>query len=404
MRKGETQVFITLWFLGFLFLMPLSGDGADLTISNVITGNGNMTLNGAMSATSFSGSGSGLTNLDPTKLSSGTANINISGNAATATTANSVAAGGVVTVGLADGAVTAGKLAVDAVTPDKIAFYNKVAIVALTGSNYADPVAAMTNLGSWCGTPSATNPCLMKIMPGVYDVGTNSVEMVPFVDIEGSGVKTTQIVGHGLYVVHGAANAELRSLYVENGGPTSGQGGYAYGIYIDNAFASFISDVWAFSQSSTTTNNYAIYNANNAQPWLFRVYAYAAHASAINRGIHSEGNSNIRMTNVTAQAVGGIYADAIRNENSSVYLQTVVAWANGGILGSYGLSNATVTPEAMTVFNSQLFGGTHAITNGSGVTIYVANTQISGGVDNSGTLKCVGAYDDTFSPLNAACQ
>jgi hypothetical protein len=63
MRKKETRAFITLGFLGLLFLMPLSGDGADLTVSDVITGNGNMTLNGTMSATSFSGSGSGLTNL-----------------------------------------------------------------------------------------------------------------------------------------------------------------------------------------------------------------------------------------------------------------------------------------------------------------------------------------------------
>ena len=85
MRKGETQVLITLGFWGLLFLMPLLGDGADLTVSDVITGNGNMTLNGAMSATSFSGSGSGLTNLDPTKLSSGMAGISITGNAETVT-------------------------------------------------------------------------------------------------------------------------------------------------------------------------------------------------------------------------------------------------------------------------------------------------------------------------------
>ncbi len=85
MRRSQTQVFMALGFLGLLFSMPLSGNGADFTISNVITGSGNMRFNGAISGASFGGSGSGLTNLDPLKFSSGTANINISGTAATVT-------------------------------------------------------------------------------------------------------------------------------------------------------------------------------------------------------------------------------------------------------------------------------------------------------------------------------
>jgi hypothetical protein len=44
-------------------------------------------VNGALSATSLSGNGSGLTLLNPANLSAGTASINITGNASTATTA-----------------------------------------------------------------------------------------------------------------------------------------------------------------------------------------------------------------------------------------------------------------------------------------------------------------------------
>jgi hypothetical protein len=47
-------------------------------------------INGNWTANSFNGSGSGLTSLNPANLSAGTAGINISGNAATATTANSL--------------------------------------------------------------------------------------------------------------------------------------------------------------------------------------------------------------------------------------------------------------------------------------------------------------------------
>jgi hypothetical protein len=48
---------------------------------------GNINSSGNVTATSFSGSGSGLTNLSAANIGSGTANISITGNAATATTA-----------------------------------------------------------------------------------------------------------------------------------------------------------------------------------------------------------------------------------------------------------------------------------------------------------------------------
>ena len=45
------------------------------------------------------------------------------------------------------------------------------------------------------GVPRTATPCLLKIMPGVYDVGTNSITMQPYIDIEGSGENSTVIQG-----------------------------------------------------------------------------------------------------------------------------------------------------------------------------------------------------------------
>lgn len=48
---------------------------------------------------------------------------------------------------------------------------HRIAWVAQDGTgDYADPVAAMNDVTSWCGIPSATNPCLLKIGPGVYEL------------------------------------------------------------------------------------------------------------------------------------------------------------------------------------------------------------------------------------------
>jgi len=48
----------------------------------------------------------------------------------------------------------------------------------------------MTDRASWCGVPSITNPCLMKIMPGIYNLPT-TLPLISYIDIEGSGRNIT---------------------------------------------------------------------------------------------------------------------------------------------------------------------------------------------------------------------
>jgi hypothetical protein len=71
-------------------------------------------------------------------------------------------------------------------------------------------------------SPSATNRWLLKIEPGIYDVGATSLQMRSWVDIEGSGIGMTTIRGGNVTdynaTIHGASNAELRLLTVEASG------------------------------------------------------------------------------------------------------------------------------------------------------------------------------------------
>lgn len=97
--------------------------------------------------------------------------------------------------------------------------YGKVAVVAQTGGDYTGPVAAMSALSAWCGSPSPENPCLLKIMPGIYDLAGASLQMQPYVDLEGSGEKTTTIASSTANgAIRGAANTEVRYLTVQAGG------------------------------------------------------------------------------------------------------------------------------------------------------------------------------------------
>lgn len=93
-----------------------------------------------------------------------------------------------------------------------------------------DPVAsgtALRNALAGISSPSATNRWLLKVEPGTFDVGATSLVMRPYVTIEGSGIDTTTIVGHGdasFYenaTIEGAENTELRLLTVVATGPGS---------------------------------------------------------------------------------------------------------------------------------------------------------------------------------------
>ena len=115
---------------------------------------------------------------------------------------NTNAGSGVKTGQIQNSAVTTSKIADGAITPGKIGFYSNVIIVATSGGDYASPVDAMNSIAD----ASESNPYLVKIMPGVYNIGSNSVQMKPYVDIEGSGENVTKITGNCGDILH--INAE----------------------------------------------------------------------------------------------------------------------------------------------------------------------------------------------------
>jgi uncharacterized repeat protein (TIGR03803 family) len=72
---------------GTVFEFEMDNDSNFAVLNGNNTFNGNQTVNGSVSATKFAGNGSGLTSINPANISPGTANISITGNAATATSA-----------------------------------------------------------------------------------------------------------------------------------------------------------------------------------------------------------------------------------------------------------------------------------------------------------------------------
>ncbi len=102
------------------------------------------------------------------------------------------------------------------------ASYIRTIIVPATGNSTADGTVLLSVLDKLLPPPSSSNRWLIKLEPGIYDVGTQPVIMQEYVDIEGSGIESTTIQGTvappptsligGL--VEGADNTEIRWLTI----------------------------------------------------------------------------------------------------------------------------------------------------------------------------------------------
>jgi hypothetical protein len=201
---------------------------------------------------------------------------------------------------------------------------------------------------------SDLNRFLLKIEPGIYDLGALPLQMKPFVDIEGSGEMATRITGIGGIdevegsTLHGADNAELRSLTVEN----TGGAGLAFAIAVHNNAA------------------------------------------------------ELRMNHVTAVAVGNGANDAygLFNSASSPVLIEASAAASGGATNVGVVNSAAGGSFTVTIDRSKVTGATNTILSESEFTTLIGVSQLSGGpVSGTGTKKCANAYDEDYTVLSSTC-
>lgn len=231
-----------------------------------------------------------------------------------------------------------------------------VIVVARSGGDFTNPLEALNAISD----ASADNPYLVKIMPGIYDLGLATLVMKEYVDIEGSGETTTRLRGSGgsAGVVAGASRAELRNLTVEAGGVD----GEVVGIF-----------------------------NGNASPRLSHL-AVEVHGEKSSFGIYNM-MAAPRLSDVIVSVTGSDTTFGIFNLHSSPEIRNATVTAGNGI---YTASSGTVLLEGSAITGSIL-----TIYNDSGTTTRIANTRLAGGrIANNGLLSCAGVYDDTFLPVS----
>ena len=206
--------------------------------------------------------------------------------------------------------------------------YGKVAFVAKIGGDYNNLLTAMNNISEWCGTPSADNPCLLKIMPGVYDNGSNTLNMQSYVDIEGSGENVTLIQAHPTIttatiryptVIQGTDNAELRYITIKNNDISEKD---RVGLYISDSSPSIYKvsihasiGIYIFGKSSPKIDSIDILTLNinndssslsNYNRGIFLHYLDDTNINIQNVSINTEYSSNGVFVGIDCQSADGI--------------------------------------------------------------------------------------------------
>lgn len=259
---------------------------------------------------------------------------------------------------------------------------------------------------------SADKPYLLKIEPGIYDLGFGTLQLKPYVDVEGSGQGVTLLRGErqtddvtGL--VNATSNAELRQLSIE---VTSGSGTFAVGISNNNA-SPRISDVTIRTDGATS---YGIVNRSGASPWIERVTVNATGATMFAAGIaHFDGgtptivDSSLRGETTGTGGAAGLYvvgAPAITVQGGRLEGAGAGANFNERSVTTIRTSGAAT----VRVYDSRLKAGNLGIRLDAGTTALIAGSELdfpstlflgTGG----NTLKCIGSYFLDLTPLNSLC-
>jgi hypothetical protein len=297
-----------------------------LNLSNV----GN-TINGT-----FTGVGSGLTGLNASNLATGT----VPGPRLAGTYPNPVTFPSAGNVFAGDGS---GLTNLNAEPR-----YLRTVVVRPVGSNAQNGAALLAAL-SGITTASSTNPWLIKVEPGIYDVGPTSLLMKPFVDIEGSGEAVTRITGTGqasnvVGTVHAVTNTELRHITVESRGGDA----YAKALFVDGG-SPRITNVTCVAFGATVESQ-GFFAQNNATPTVRHLNSTGIAAGSANSfGVINLGAAPTYF-DLNAFASGGNFAIAVGSYNgASPTIRSAVEIASGATTENQGFASGAASPTMENV-------------------------------------------------------
>jgi hypothetical protein len=260
------------------------------------------------------------------------------------------------------------------------------ATAVANGGLLAAAVASIAGAG-------ASNPELVWIEPGTYDLGTTQLNIPAYVDVQGSGQDATTIDGEGLLTLAAASNTEIRGVTVTDTNPAGGAEA------IDTSGG--LRDVTA-TASGTTAATAVLANAPTMPILDVRASATTSASFSSARGLDTQN---------TVSVDGGSYSafdNASSSQAAALFAETPTAVSDATLQASGGSaaypvdvvgSAATVRIDASTLIGP---GGFFVA---PGDTLDVGGSQIPGVVASvSGTANCPDDWLANYAGASSNCS
>lgn len=314
---------------------------------------------------------------------------------------------------------------------------SNVIIVAKSGGDFSDPVAAMNSITD----ASISKPYLVKILPGVYDIAQQTILMKQYVDIEGSGENVTTIKStNSSYTLYGASKSTIRQLSIETTGGVSiynasvspviqnitfntvdaigiqlvgtshpvisnskinvstTSGSYAYGIIGTANSPSERGSATIFNTTINILNGNICYGVSTGywNDFIFENSSVSVNCSNA-YGLFSNTGSTFKIKSSKITTSGeynarGIYAEA----GGSLNVTDSEVISNSSIMGGVG---AFIYNGATEITSSIISGNNNSIDATGGTNdVKVANSKIDGLIAGSG-FACINNYSMNYSTV-----
>ncbi|HLF27767.1 MAG TPA: glycosyl hydrolase family 28-related protein [Anaerolineae bacterium] len=287
--------------------------------------------------------------------------------------------------------------------------YRRTVVVSPIGAA-TENGAALLNALVGITDASATNPYLIHIEPGVYDLITDTLQMKSYVDMEGSGENVTIITAAGTPVTEdflwpkstlsGADNAELRFLTVRN------TGGNQNAVAIYNRETSPRLTHVTVSASNGFSQTLGVFN-NGGSSRMSDMTIAVTGATTV-QGVFIFRGASSTLTNVAITASGGSGEGININFSSPTIRNSAITSSGVGV----EVNDANDTPpwNTVTIDTSQIHSGGSTLRTSYDwpgmTTVRIGASQLAGGAINNPygkiTYVCAGVYDENYV-LAAGC-
>jgi hypothetical protein len=326
-----------------------------------------------------------------------------------------------------------------------VAYVRTITVSPVVGNPTASGTALTTALNGITGN-SAAFPYLLKIEPGVYDIGSIGLTMKSFVDIEGSGQNATfitatcgfSLVSGAAAAVTGAADSEIRNLTITNtsaslvgiGFFSAGSGTRRISNVTINSTGGTDFSYGVFSRGTLTTTTTLIgsrmtvtatgvggaSSTSGLTGWDFTIINIID-STFTGKGIGGTGtNTGVEISNFLTTTIDSstIVGTGVSNGNFGILVsQGTVTVTNSTVRADTGSLNAAMFTDVSataiaTISNSRLLANGPVLNssqlslsrNGSS-TMRVATSLVDSA--SFGSPTCVHVYNSVFASLGTTC-